>query len=117
MNALRETEKAIASTLHEAWRIIILVFGGSVVLIGAALIILPGPGWLTIILGLAILGSEFIWARRLLRKARREMRSIEQNLRKTVLNTKRESWRANARRNPRNFKNRIFLRAVKDSRP
>lgn len=85
MNALRKTEIAVASALHEAWRIIIFVFGGSIVLIGVALIILPGPGWLTILLGLAILGSEFVWARRLLKKARQEMKTIEWNVRRAVV--------------------------------
>ena len=33
---------------------------------GIAMIALPGPGWLTIAAGLAILAGEFIWARRLL---------------------------------------------------
>ena len=33
---------------------------------GIAMIALPGPGWLTIAAGLAILAGEFLWARRLL---------------------------------------------------
>ena len=33
---------------------------------GVAMIALPGPGWLTIAAGLAILAGEFIWARKLL---------------------------------------------------
>jgi len=40
---------------------------GSVLLIaGVAMLVLPGPGWLTIAAGLAILATEFVWARRLL---------------------------------------------------
>jgi uncharacterized protein (TIGR02611 family) len=43
------------------------VVGGFVLLVaGIAMIALPGPGWLTIVAGLAILAGEFIWARRLL---------------------------------------------------
>jgi hypothetical protein len=30
------------------------------------MIVTPGPGWLTIILGLGLLAAEFVWARRLL---------------------------------------------------
>jgi hypothetical protein len=30
------------------------------------MIVTPGPGWLTIIVALGILGAEFVWARRLL---------------------------------------------------
>ncbi|MCB1120123.1 MAG: PGPGW domain-containing protein [Verrucomicrobiae bacterium] len=51
-------------------RLIILVVGGTVLLIGVALIILPGPAFVVIPLGLAILAVEFTWARRWLHKAR-----------------------------------------------
>lgn len=51
-------------------RIIVGVIGGTVVLIGIALLVLPGPAFIVIPLGLLILGSEFAWARRLLRRAR-----------------------------------------------
>ena len=33
---------------------------------GIAMLALPGPGWLTIIAGLAMLAGEFQWAQRLL---------------------------------------------------
>ncbi len=52
-------------------RIIILVVGGTVLAIGIALIVLPGPAFLVIPAGLAILGLEFAWARRALSQARR----------------------------------------------
>ena len=39
-------------------------------LVGVLLLVLPGPGLLVILLGLAVLGSEFVWARRLVRRAR-----------------------------------------------
>ena len=43
------------------------IFGGFLLLAaGIAMIALPGPGWLTIAAGLAILAGEFLWARRLL---------------------------------------------------
>ncbi len=46
------------------------VIGGTVLLIGIALLVLPGPGIPVVAAGLAILGSEFIWARRALRNAK-----------------------------------------------
>ena len=49
----------------------IALIGGTVVLIGVAMLVLPGPGVLVIAGGLAILATEFIWARRALRNARR----------------------------------------------
>ena len=51
-------------------RIVVGVIGGTIVLIGVALTILPGPAFIVIPLGLLILGSEFAWARRLLRRAK-----------------------------------------------
>lgn len=41
------------------------VAGAMVVLVGFALVPLPGPGWLVVFLGLTILGAEFDWAKRL----------------------------------------------------
>lgn len=51
-------------------RVIIAVIGGTVLLIGIVLIVLPGPAFIVIPLGLGILATEFLWARRWLRKAR-----------------------------------------------
>lgn len=53
-----------------ARRVIVGVIGGTVLVIGIALIVLPGPAVLVIPLGLAILATEFLWARRWLRRAR-----------------------------------------------
>jgi tellurite resistance protein TerC len=51
-------------------RIVVTVIGGTVLLIGIALIVLPGPAFIVIPLGLVILASEFAWARYLLRRGR-----------------------------------------------
>lgn len=47
-------------------RIAIAVAGGSVLLVGIIAIPYPGPGWLIVFTGLAILATEFPWARRVL---------------------------------------------------
>jgi uncharacterized protein (TIGR02611 family) len=52
-------------------RVIISVVGATVLLIGVALLFLPGPAFIVIPIGLAILASEYAWARRWLRKVRR----------------------------------------------
>ena len=49
------------------WRTFITVIGAVVTLAGVAMLALPGPGWAAIFLGLAILASEYLWARRLLK--------------------------------------------------
>jgi uncharacterized protein (TIGR02611 family) len=48
------------------WRATVLVLGWLIILTGVALLVLPGPGWAAIFLGLAILATEFVWARHLL---------------------------------------------------
>jgi uncharacterized protein (TIGR02611 family) len=52
-------------------RVIVSVVGATVLLIGIALLVLPGPAFIVIPIGLAILATEYAWARRWLRKARR----------------------------------------------
>ena len=51
-------------------RVIVSVVGATVLLIGVALLVLPGPAFVVIPVGLAILATEYAWARRWLRKAR-----------------------------------------------
>lgn len=57
--------------LRRARRLAIAVMGGTVLLIGTAMIVLPGPAVIVIPAGLAILATEFVWARRMLRRVRR----------------------------------------------
>jgi uncharacterized protein (TIGR02611 family) len=54
-------------TLRLAYRIAVGVLGGAVLLAGIFLIPYPGPGWLIVFAGLAILATEFSWAERVLR--------------------------------------------------
>lgn len=60
------------SIIKLARKIIVLVVGVTVLLIGLAMIVLPGPAIVVIPVGLAILGTEFLWARRLLRLVKAE---------------------------------------------
>jgi tellurite resistance protein TerC len=52
-------------------RVIVSVIGATVLLIGVALLVLPGPAFIVIPVGLAILATEYAWARRWLRRVRR----------------------------------------------
>jgi Putative transmembrane protein (PGPGW) len=49
-------------------KLIVGLIGSTVVLFGLALVILPGPAVLVIPLGLAILATEFAWARHLIKR-------------------------------------------------
>ena len=51
-------------------RVVIGIVGGIVVVAGIIMIPYPGPGWLVVFAGLAILAQEFPWAERLLGYAR-----------------------------------------------
>lgn len=57
--------------LRHVKKIAILILGGTVLLFGIVLIFLPGPSFIVIPAGLAILAVEFAWARTLLKKAQR----------------------------------------------
>jgi uncharacterized protein (TIGR02611 family) len=64
-------------------RIAVTVAGGFVVIVGIAMLVLPGPGILVIIAGLAILATEYVWAERLLRMAKeRAVQAKDKVLRK-----------------------------------
>lgn len=61
----------------------ITVIGGALVLLGIALIPLPGPWTIPLILGgLAILGTEYAWARRALDETKRRARKAASRLRR-----------------------------------
>ena len=51
-------------------RIAVAVIGGTITLVGIAMVVLPGPAIVVIPLGLSILATEFVWARRYLRRCR-----------------------------------------------
>jgi tellurite resistance protein TerC len=63
-----------------AKRIAIGIVGGSVLLVGIAMIVLPGPAFVVIPAGLAILGVEFAWARSWLRKAKAKAEEMARNI-------------------------------------
>ena len=60
-------------TYRAARKIVVAVVGLTVLLIGVAMIVLPGPALIMIPLGLAILGAEFAWARHFLGRMRRHI--------------------------------------------
>jgi UPF0716 family protein affecting phage T7 exclusion len=55
---------------RQARRIAAILFGSTLILMGAVMLLIPGPGIPAILGGLVILSSEFVWARTLLRKVR-----------------------------------------------
>jgi len=67
-----ELEQLARLTLRAAKRMIVLVIGGTVLLLGVVMLIGPGPGIVVSTVGLAILATEFVWARRLLARVKEQ---------------------------------------------
>jgi tellurite resistance protein TerC len=57
-------------------RVMVGVIGGTVLLIGVVMLVLPGPALVVIPVGLGILGLEFAWARIWLRRVRARAQSV-----------------------------------------
>lgn len=53
-------------TVKQAKRVVVIVTGFTILAAGIAMIVLPGPAFVVIPVGLAILATEFLWARKLL---------------------------------------------------
>ena len=72
----QEVKGVMALTYQGLRRILVTIVGMTVLLVGIAMIVLPGPAILVIPAGLAILATEFVWARRLLKKVKEKSRVI-----------------------------------------
>lgn len=62
------------------WTYVVIVGAFLILAIGIALLVLPGPGWLIIIVGLTLLAGHFIWARRLLKEIKKEFYRAEEEI-------------------------------------
>lgn len=62
--------RAISMTYKMARRIVVFVVGATVVAVGIVMIVTPGPAFVVIPIGLAILSIEFAWARLWLKRIR-----------------------------------------------
>jgi fatty acid desaturase len=51
-------------------KVVYTIVGVTILALGAAMIVLPGPAVVVIPIGLAILASEYAWARRIIRRGR-----------------------------------------------
>ncbi len=59
-------------------RSLITIAGVALLAVGVAMMVLPGPGILLIVAGLAVLATEYVWARRLLVKAKKQAEDVQQ---------------------------------------
>ncbi|MGC9326368.1 MAG: TerC/Alx family metal homeostasis membrane protein [Candidatus Hinthialibacter sp.] len=63
-----ELSQAVDVTWRQVRKIVVLVVGFSVVLVGVIMLVLPGPAFVVIPTGIAILSIEFAWAKRLFQR-------------------------------------------------
>jgi uncharacterized protein (TIGR02611 family) len=62
----------ILRTVTQVRRVFLIVAGFTLLLLGIIMIFTPGPGTPVILLGLGLLAAEFVWARRLMDRIKRE---------------------------------------------
>ncbi len=69
-------QERLKRTLAMARRAVTLATGYALVLVGGVLFFLPGPGLPLVLAGLALLGRELPWARRLQLRVQHAARSV-----------------------------------------
>ena len=65
-------------TVQQAKRLVKVIVGFTLLLFGVVMLVTPGPGWVAIGFGLALLAAEFVWARRLLNRLKAEGNRLRQ---------------------------------------
>jgi len=70
----------INNILRHTKRLVVFVIGGTILLFGIVLIFIPGPAIIVIPIGLAILATEFVWARVLLENAKQKAKNVHKTL-------------------------------------
>ena len=67
-------------TVEQVRRIFRVVAGFTLLAAGVVMLVTPGPGWVAILLGLGLLAAEFVWARRLMDRIKREGNRIKDSV-------------------------------------
>ena len=62
----------ILRTVEQVRRIFLILAGFTLLALGIVMIFTPGPGTPVILMGLGLLAAEFVWARRLMERIKRE---------------------------------------------
>ena len=62
----------ILRTVEQVRRVFLIIAGFTLLRVGGIMLVTPGPGLLVIFLGLGLLAAEFVWARRLMDRLKRE---------------------------------------------
>lgn len=70
----------ILHTVKQVRRVFLVLAGFTLLLLGIVMIFTPGPGTPVILLGLGLLAAEFVWARRLMERVKRETARLKDTL-------------------------------------
>ena len=62
----------ILRTVEQVRRVFLVIAGFTLLLAGVVMLVTPGPGIAAILLGLGLLAAEFVWARRLMDRIKRQ---------------------------------------------
>ena len=76
-------------------RIAISIVGGVFLLAGLAMLVLPGPGIVVVVIGFAILGTEYAWAAAALERTKRTAERAGQVARQGAASVRRRVRRPN----------------------
>ena len=64
-------------TVDQVRRVFRIIGGFTLLLVGVVMLVTPGPGWVVIFLGLGLLAAEFVWARRLMDRIKKQGERIK----------------------------------------
>jgi uncharacterized protein (TIGR02611 family) len=67
-------------SIDQVRRFFKILGGFTLLLVGAVMLITPGPGGLVIFLGLTVLAAEFVWARRLMSRMKQESNRLKDSV-------------------------------------
>ncbi|WP_333655207.1 PGPGW domain-containing protein [Dissulfurispira sp.] len=70
-------KSVVSKTIRQVKKLTIAVIGFTILLIGLAMVVLPGPAFIVIPVGLGILATEFVWARNLLKKVKTKFQNLK----------------------------------------
>lgn len=64
--------------MHVLKKSAVTILGVALLAVGVAMMVLPGPGILVIVAGLAVLATEYVWAQSLLRRAKNQAEKVQE---------------------------------------
>ena len=66
----------ILRTVRQARRVFLMLAGFTLLILGTIMVFTPAPGLPVILVGLGLLGAEFVWARRMMDRLKRETQRL-----------------------------------------